>query len=151
MTTATDRAVDAAQIGTNIVHDFSMWGLFSQADLIVKIVMLMLMFASVWSWAIILDKRMALKRLNKRANRFEDAFWSGEPLDKLYQRVKKGKQDPVIKPYRSFCNLSEGKIVCVMEAPDKKTLAAWFEKMHVPCDGISPVELEGDRGTVGDA
>ena len=99
MTTATDRAVDAAQIGTNIVHDFSMWGLFSQADLIVKIVMLMLMFASVWSWAIILDKRMALKRLNKRANRFEDAFWSGEPLDKLYQRVKKGKQDPVIKTF----------------------------------------------------
>ena len=51
----------------------------------------------------------------------------------------------------AFCNLSERKIVCVMEAPDKKTLAAWFEKMHVPCDSISPVELEGERGTVEDA
>jgi len=38
-----------------------------------------------------------------------------------------------------------------MESPDKQTLAVWFERMHVPCDGIIPVELEGDRGTVGDA
>ena len=58
------------------------------------------------------------------------------------------KNDPVIKPYRSFCNLSEGKIFCVMEAPDKQSLSAWFAKMKVPCDGITAVELEGDRGNV---
>ena len=99
MTSAVDRAVDAASVGTSVVNDFTIIGLFMQADLIVKVVMLMLVFASVWSWTIIFDKRMALKRLNKRADRFEDAFWSGEPLDKLYQRVKKGKQDPVIKTF----------------------------------------------------
>ncbi len=99
MTSAVDRAVDAAGVGTSVVHDFTIWGLFMQADMIVKLVILMLVFASVWSWTIILDKRMALKRLNKRADRFEDAFWSGEPLDKLYQRVKKGKVDPVIKTF----------------------------------------------------
>jgi biopolymer transport protein TolQ len=99
MTTAVDRAVDAANVGANVVHDFSMFGMFMQADLVVKVVMMALLFASVWSWTIIIDKRMALKRLNKRADRFEDAFWSGEPLDKLYQRVKKGKQDPVIKTF----------------------------------------------------
>lgn len=98
-TTAAERAVDAAGVGTNMVHDFTMWGMFMQADMVVKIVIMMLVFASVWSWAIILEKRMALKRLNKRADRFEDAFWSGEPLDKLYQRVKKGKLDPVIKTF----------------------------------------------------
>ncbi|HEY2762200.1 MAG TPA: nickel-binding protein [Pirellulales bacterium] len=58
------------------------------------------------------------------------------------------KNDPVIKPYRSFCNLSEGKIFCVMEAPDKQSLSAWFAKMKVPCDNITAVELEGERGTV---
>lgn len=99
MTSAVDRAVDSANVGTNMVHDFSMWGMFMQADIVVKLVMLALIFASVWSWTIILEKRMALKRLNKRADKFEDAFWSGEPLDKLYQRVKKGKQDPVIKTF----------------------------------------------------
>jgi hypothetical protein len=73
---------------------------------------------------------------------------SREQVDQL---AAAAKSDPVIKPYRSFCNLSAGKIVCVMEAPDSKSLAAWFEKMHVPCDGITQVELEGERGTVSDA
>ncbi len=95
-----DRTVDAAAIGESFSGDMSMWGLFMQADLVVKIVMVMLVFASVWCWAIIFEKRSTLRRLNKRAAKFEDSFWSGEPLDKLYQRVKKGKQDPLI---RTFC------------------------------------------------
>lgn len=71
--------------------------------------------------------------------------------EQVNQLAEAAKKDPVIKPYRSFCNLTEGKIVCVMEAPDKKALAAWFDRMKVPCDSISPVELEGDRGSVQDA
>jgi len=71
--------------------------------------------------------------------------------EQVNQLAEAAKNDAVIKPYRSFCNLSEGKIICVMEAPDKKSLADWFEKMHVPCDGITPVELEGERGTVQNA
>ena len=95
------RAVEAADLGGSIaaVHDLSMIGLFMQADLVVKAVMMILMFASVWSWAIIFEKRRTLKMLNSRANKFEDSFWSGEPLDKLYQRVKKGKMDPLIKTF----------------------------------------------------
>jgi biopolymer transport protein TolQ len=95
------RAVDTADLGGSIaaVHDLSMIGLFMQADLVVKAVMMILMFASVWSWAIIFEKRRTLKMLNSRANKFEDSFWSGEPLDKLYQRVKKGKMDPLIKTF----------------------------------------------------
>ncbi len=94
------RAVDAADLGGSVAaHDLSMIGLFLQADLVVKAVMLILIFASVWSWAIIFEKRRTLKLLNNRANKFEDSFWSGEPLDKLYQRVKKGKMDPLIKTF----------------------------------------------------
>ncbi len=94
------RAVEAADLGGSVaVHDLSMIGLFLQADLVVKAVMLILIFASVWSWAIIFEKRRTLKVLNNRANKFEDSFWSGEPLDKLYQRVKKGKMDPLIKTF----------------------------------------------------
>ncbi|MCB9989068.1 MAG: protein TolQ [Rhodospirillales bacterium] len=77
-----------------------MIGLFLQADLIVKFVMMILLFASVWSWAIIFEKRRTLKSLNRRAAKFDDSFWSGEPLDKLYHRVKKGKMDPLLK---TFC------------------------------------------------
>jgi hypothetical protein len=56
-----------------------------------------------------------------------------------------------VRPYRSFLNLSEGKVVCIMEAPDKQALAAWFQKMKMPCDYITPVELEGEHGVVKEA
>jgi len=64
------------------------------------------------------------------------------------QIAQAAQQDPVVKPYRSFLNLSEGKIVCVMEAPDENALAAWFKKMQMPCDSITAVEFEGDCGVV---
>ena len=71
--------------------------------------------------------------------------------EQVNQLAEAAKRDGVIKPYRSFCNLTEGKIVCVMEAPDQETLAAWFAKVRIPCDGITAVELEGERGEVSDA
>ena len=64
---------------------------------------------------------------------------------------KAAQADPVVKPYRSFLNLAEGKVFCVMEAPSKEALAAWFSKMQMPCDNITPVELEGERGSVHEA
>jgi hypothetical protein len=71
-----------------------------------------------------------------------------EQIDQLAQAAQK---DPIVRPYRSFLNLAEGKAVCVMEAPSKEALASWFTKMNMPCDYITPVELEGDRGTVKNA
>ncbi|MCB1562745.1 MAG: protein TolQ [Alphaproteobacteria bacterium] len=91
-------AVEAVDLGS-YAHDMSMWGLFMQADPIVKGVMILLVLASVWSWSIIFGKRSTLKRLNRRANIFEDSFWSGEPLDKIYQRVKNSKPDPLLSTF----------------------------------------------------
>jgi hypothetical protein len=71
--------------------------------------------------------------------------------DQVDQMTKAAQGDPVVKPYRSFLNLSEGKVVCVMDARTEEALAAWFQKMEMPCDYITSVELEGDRGTVGNA
>lgn len=95
-----DRTVEAVEVGTSYAGDLSMWGLFLMADPIVKGVMIMLALASVWCWAIIFEKRGTLKKLRKRADKFEDTFWSGESLEKLYERVKKSKQDPLL---RVFC------------------------------------------------
>lgn len=67
------------------------------------------------------------------------------------QLAQAAQSDAVVKPYRSFLNLAEGKVLCVMEAPSKDALSAWFKKMNMPCDYITPVELEGERGTVKDA
>ncbi|HKM80816.1 MAG TPA: nickel-binding protein [Candidatus Acidoferrum sp.] len=71
-----------------------------------------------------------------------------EQVDQLAQAAQ---NDPIVRPYRSFLNLAEGKVLCVMEAPNKEALASWFTKMNMPCDYITPVELEGDLGTVKNA
>ncbi|WIJ26062.1 protein TolQ [Devosia sp. RR2S18] len=65
--------------------DLSMWGLFWAADWIVKSVMLGLLAASVWCWAIIIDKTIAYRRMQSDMNRFERTFWSGQSLEELYQ------------------------------------------------------------------
>src|SRR3989304_4773361 len=91
----------AALAGSHGVHDLSVWGLFLQADLIVKTVMLILVASSVWSWAIIFDKWMTFKSLEIKANRFETSFWSGEALEKLYNRIQNNASDPMA---RIFCS-----------------------------------------------
>jgi biopolymer transport protein TolQ len=98
MTAAPVTSVDAVNLGT-YAHDMSMLGLFMQADPIVKAVMLALILASIWSWAIIISKRNTLRKLNRKASMFEDSFWSGEPLDKIYQRVKNSKHDPLLQTF----------------------------------------------------
>ncbi len=88
--------LEIVDLGEAVSTDFSIWGLFLQADIIVKMVMITLVFLSFWSWSIILQKRGFLKNLNSKADKFEEAFWSGEALDKLYGRVKKNADDPIL-------------------------------------------------------
>ena len=69
-------------------------------------------------------------------------------IDQIRQFAEAAQNDPLVKGYRSFANLSEGKAVCVVEAPSKEAIAAWFAKMHMPFDSITKVELEGERGNI---
>jgi len=75
--------------------DLSPLGLFWQADIIVKMVMLGLVLASVWSWAIIFDKTLKLRRLNTKVDGFEEKFWSGGSLEELYERIRNRPADPM--------------------------------------------------------
>lgn len=67
--------------------DFSLVALFLRATFVVQIVMVVLLLASFWSWAIIIDKLIAFRRQRREAGMFEDAFWSGQPLDQLFERL----------------------------------------------------------------
>lgn len=67
--------------------DFTMWALFARATLIVKFVMVVLMVASLWCWAVIVDKAIQYRRARKEAAVFDRAFWSGEPLDALFEQI----------------------------------------------------------------
>ncbi len=71
--------------------DLSFVALFLSAHIVVKIVMTGLLAASVWGWAVILDKTFTFKRSEKEADEFEKAFWSGQHLDELYQQLTQRK------------------------------------------------------------
>ncbi len=89
-----DQTVNAAGLGAP-TPDLSLWGLFLEADIVVKLVMLILLLASVWVWAIIIEKSISLRRVNRDANRFEDQFWSGGSLDELYDREGADPTNPI--------------------------------------------------------
>jgi biopolymer transport protein TolQ len=67
--------------------DFSVVGMFARASFVVQAVMVVLILASVWSWGIIIEKVVAFRRAGALIRRFEDEFWSGQPLEALYDRV----------------------------------------------------------------
>ena len=75
--------------------DFSFLELFKRADIVVKIVMLGLAVASIWSWAVIIDKSIAFHLLKKRADAFEETFWSGRTLEELETGLAGDVKDPM--------------------------------------------------------
>ena len=88
-------AVTSAALAGSIGHDLSVWGLFLQADIVVKIVMIILIFASFWCWAIIFEKILRMRRLWAQAEEFEEAFWSGGSLEELYDRLGDRPTSPI--------------------------------------------------------
>lgn len=67
--------------------DFSLLALFARATLTVKLVMTLLIVMSFWSWAIIIRKHLAYRHARSESVEFDAAFWSGEPLDGLFDRI----------------------------------------------------------------
>ena len=95
-----------------VTSDFSFSSLFLRADWVVRGVMLILMAASIWSWAIAVDKGIMIFSLNKHAKTFEDIFWSGKTLDELKVELKDSLSDPMsrvfsaaIKEYDEYSSL----------------------------------------------
>ena len=77
----------------------SIWGLFLAADPLVKGVMLLLVLASIWCWAIIVDKITSVRRERRFADDFEDAFWSGGSADALYDEIGGDPNDAMTRVF----------------------------------------------------
>ncbi len=75
--------------------DFSIWGLFLSADWVVKTVIVLLVAASFWTWTIIFEKWIRLRRLRSQARQFEESFWSGGSLEELFDRIANRPPDPM--------------------------------------------------------
>lgn len=75
--------------------NLSLLSLFLHADAVVKLVMVILLLASIWVWTIIIEKIMTIRRANREADAFEDSFWSGGSLDELYEREGADPSNPM--------------------------------------------------------
>ena len=87
--------ITSAAIMGSMTNDLSILGLFVEADFIVKIVMVILIFASFWCWAIIFEKILRFRRLWGQADQFEENFWSGGSLEELYDGISEHPYDPM--------------------------------------------------------
>ncbi len=93
------QAIDAAVLaGSASAIDLSLWGLFLKADIVVKLVMIVLLLSSFWCWAIIVEKILRFRRLSGQADDFEESFWSGGSLEDLYD----GMQGQAAHPMESL-------------------------------------------------
>ena len=79
--------VAGTALAAQVTSHLSPVGIFLQADPIVKLVLVGLALASLWSWSIIFDKAIRLRSLFKQAELFEEKFWSGISLEDLFERI----------------------------------------------------------------
>jgi hypothetical protein len=72
----------------------------------------------------------------------------GFTREQYCQVAAASQQDSTVKGLESYANLTEGKIYCLWQAPQREAVAAWFKKMNVPYDSITQIELQGSGGSV---
>jgi biopolymer transport protein TolQ len=82
-----DGVTQAILAAPDAAAEISLVTLFMEAHIVVKIVIVGLLLASVWSWAIIVDKTLLFGRIRRQMDRFEKQFWSGQSLEELYRSL----------------------------------------------------------------
>ena len=123
--------ITSQAVGLASSADFSITTLFLRADIIVKSVIIILIAASVYSWAIIIDKFRLFKKINKSSQEFEDKFWKSKSAESFYSSLPSNSEDPmtnvfkssmqIVMKSRSKSNLSE-RLTSVLEANIEKQM-----------------------------
>ena len=109
--------ITAQAVGLGSSVDFSLMSLFLRADVVVKSVIIILIAASIYSWAIIIEKFKMFKKINQSTVEFEEKFWKSKSAESFYNNLPANKDDPmsnvfrktmqVVLKSRSRSNLSE--------------------------------------------
>ena len=123
--------ITSQAVGLASSADFSITTLFLRADIIVKSVIIILIAASIYSCAIIIDKFRLFKKINKSSQEFEDKFWKSKSAETFYNSLSSNSEDPmtnvfkasmqVVMKSRSKSNLSE-RLTSVLEVSIEKQM-----------------------------
>ena len=118
-----DITSQAVSLGSSV--DFSLMSLFLRADIVVKSVIVILIAASIYSWAIIIEKFKMFKKINQSTIEFEEKFWKSKSAESFYNNLPNNNDDPmsnvfrktmqVVLKSRSRSNLSE-KLTSLLES-----------------------------------
>ena len=95
---------DVVNVASSAVsqHDFSFLSLFAQASFTVKLVIILLLACSFWSWTVIFAKSVVIKKLKERADAFEKVFWNSNSIDLLFDNINyKNVDSPVLAVFIS--------------------------------------------------
>jgi len=96
-----EQEVATQVVGLGGATDFSLIQLFLRADFIVKAVIIILILASVYSWALIFDKYKLFKKIEKSTTNFEDKFWKSRSAESFYNSLTNKNKDPVTAVFQS--------------------------------------------------
>lgn len=94
------------EVATQIVGlggstDFSIIQLFLRADFVVKSVIIILIAASIYSWALIFEKQRLFKKIEKSTNNFEEKFWKSKSAENFYNNLSNTNKDPLTNIFQS--------------------------------------------------
>jgi len=96
-----EQEVATQVVGLGGSTDFSLIQLFIRADFIVKSVIIILIAASIFSWALIFDKYKLFKRIEKSTANFEDKFWKSRSAESFYNTFTNREKDPIANVFQS--------------------------------------------------
>jgi biopolymer transport protein TolQ len=92
---AVESVAGVSDVAGTAMMDMSAWGMFMHADLVVKAVMVSLLLASFWCWAIIFEKIARFGDIKSKSAKFEQEFWSADTLDAFYEKLKRRVNHPM--------------------------------------------------------
>ena len=127
---------DILEISSQVNDEFTLMSLFFRADLVVKLVILMLFAASIFSWAIIIQKIRLFRNIKKLSDEFDSIFWSGKSIKEIQADFLESESFPVKKVFDEA--LKE-----IKKSESEKSIASLPDRLDTVIE--SSIELESEK------
>ena len=114
--------ISSQAVGLASSADFSILNLFLRADIIVKSVIIILIAASIYSWAIIIEKYRLFKKINKSSEEFENKFWKSRSAEAFYNNLPQNIDDPMANVFKDTMQV-------IVKARSKSNISNRLESM----------------------
>ena len=114
--------ISSQAVGLASSADFSILNLFLRADIIVKSVIIILIVASIYSWAIIIEKYRLFKKINKSSEEFENKFWKSRSAESYYNNLPENIDDPMANVFKDTMQV-------IIKSKSKSNVSSKLENM----------------------